>query len=203
MCFYFECDVERLESKICWHAKGNQNTSCRLPCMSSAILRNVVVTIGSMYLIASLLPVSYYILHTIIPKVLLTDPAKDLRDIQQLSTLSVGMISALLVNLFFNVGFLIGVEIKLKRQIFLVMWMITSIFCIVFHGIACIYLTYVGMGSSASNILEKRKIEKETQGNKYFPTVYHLIVILINILHYKHSYIYIIIHRWKILACVP
>ena len=170
--------------------------------MSSAILRNVVVTIGSMYLIASLLPVSYYILHTIIPKVLLTDPAKDLRDIQQLSTLSVGMISALLVNLFFNVGFLIGVEIKLKRQIFLVMWMITSIFCIVFHGIACIYLTYVGMGSSASNILEKRKIEKETQGNKYFPTVYHLII-LINILHYKHSYIYIIIHLWKILACVP
>ena len=174
MCFQFECGVETFESKICWRAKGNQNTSCRLPCMSSAILRNVVVTIGSMYLIASLLPVSYYILHTIIPKVLLTDPAKDLRDIQQLSTLSVGMIIALLVNLFFNVGFLIGVEIKLKRQIFLVMWMITSIFCIVFHGIACIYLTYVGMGSSASNILEKRKIEKETQGNKYFPTVYHL-----------------------------
>ena len=173
--------------------------------MSSAILRNVVVTIGSMYLIASLLPVSYYILHTIIPKVLLTDPAKDLRDIQQLSTLSVGMISALLVNLFFNVGFLIGVEIKLKRQIFLVMWMITSIFCIVFHGVACIYLTYVGLGSCASNILEKRKIEKETQGNKYFPTVYHLMSekILINILHYKHSYIYIIIHLWKILACVP
>ena len=174
MCFHFECDVETFEAKICCHAKDNQNTGCRLPCMSNAILRNVVVTIGSMYLIVSLLPVSYYILHTIIPKVLLTDPSKDLRDIQQLSTLSVGMISALLVNLFFNVGFLIGVEIKLKRQIFLVLWMITSILCIVFHGIACIYLTYVGMGSSASNILEKRKIEKETQGNKYFPTVYHL-----------------------------
>ena len=61
MCFHFECDVETFEAKICCHAKDNQNTGCRLPCMSNAILRNVVVTIGSMYLIVSLLPVSYYI----------------------------------------------------------------------------------------------------------------------------------------------
>ena len=167
MCCLTLHDIELCESKICCQGNGNNTSGCDSPCMTRTVLRNIVVVVGILYLIISLLPVSYYILHAIIPKILLQNP-NDLQDLQQLSSLSVGIIIALLVNVFLNLAFLIGVDAKLARTPFLFTWMGISIGCVVLHGIGLIWLTYTGLGKAASTFLEKQKSETKIQGDQYF-----------------------------------
>ena len=153
-------DLESCESKICCQAKGfcDHFSCCQLPCMTKNVLRKIVILIGLLYLLISFLPVSYYITHNIIPKVLLQDPS-DLKELQQLSTLSVGILIVLLINFILNLVFLMGVEVKLARQSFLLLWMGIGILCKVLCGIGLIWLTFTGLGKIASTMLEVQKSE--------------------------------------------
>lgn len=164
------CDLESFESKICCQTESC--IGCRLTCMTKDILRKSVVGIGSVYLIISLLPVSYYIMHALIPKIILQNPQQDLQDLQ-LTTLSIGVIIALFINLLLNLAFLMGVEMKLVRKACLIVWLIISTCCITIHGSGLIWCTYAGLGSVASTILNKRKTESETKGDQYFQHLYH------------------------------
>ena len=151
-------DLESCESKICCQTKGfcDNFSCCPLPCMTKNVLRKIVIFIGLLYLIISLLPVSYYITHNIIPKVLLQDPS-DLKDLQQLSTLSVGILVALLINFILNLVFLMGVEVKLARLSFLLLWLGIAILCKILCSVGLIWLTFTGLGKVASTMLERQK----------------------------------------------
>ena len=153
-------DLESCEARICCQTKGfcDNFEFCQLPCMTKNCLRNIVIFFGVLYLIISFLPVSYYITHNIIPKVLLQDPG-DLKDLQQLSTLSVGILIILLVNFLLNLVFLWGVEVKLARQSFLLIWLGLSILTLCMCGIGLIWLTFTGLGKAASSMLEGQKKE--------------------------------------------
>ena len=160
------------ELALCCQTESIRNiTGCHLPCMTKDILRKIVIVIGSFYLIVSLLPVSYYIMHALIPKIILENPQQDLEDLQ-LSNLSIGVIIALLINLFLNVAFVAGVIHKIVRKCFLIIWMIISIICIALHGSGLIYCTYAGLGSVASTLLNKRRNKSETSGDQYFHYLY-------------------------------
>ena len=151
-------DLEACEAKICCLTKGfcDNFNCCQLPCMTKNCLRKIVIFIGILYLIISFLPVSYYIIHNIIPKVLLQDPS-DLKDLQQLSTLSIEVLIILLINFILNLIFLWGVEVKLARQSFLLTWLVLSIVTVVLCGIGIICLTFMGLGKIASIMLERKK----------------------------------------------
>ena len=160
-CCPSECDLESCESQICCQTKGCCNTGCRPACLTSQILRSCVVAIGSIYLITSLFPVSYYLAHAFLPKISGQSPQKDLQDLQ-MSKKSIAFIMVLVINLIFNFTFLVGAVNTLRRQRWLIQWMIVSIISIIFNGLVLEWCVYTGILGYADQFAVNEKTKGES-----------------------------------------